>query len=508
MIKRKTLIHQIGLVIILTAMAKAGSFVKDLLLSHQFGAGPQTDAYFIANAIPGFVFGGVFATIGLVFLPAFKRAIFESERKTSTIFRTAAISYSTLSAFLGVFTFFGASFIVSTIAPRLPTATYDLAVVMTRIMAFSYVFSGWVGLQTAVLQSHKLLIWPQIVQLLNHGFVIGGLTLAALTNGSITLLVFAAVIGWVVIAPLVSVRAAEYWPKTQGIWFDKRIALSLAALSFPVFLSLSLDQASILIGTYLGSSFPDGAISHLNYAQRLTLLFSSVFSLVIAYVLFPYLTESIVENRLEQTRRFMTLALIAVLLLSAPLLVVSVVMSEALISFVFQRGEFSAEDAAATGRVMALFSPVIVLAGIREVLNRLFLAYQQTTALLFFGALSLLVNIVASVYFSQRIGLEGIALGASCGALVYFAMQALMIFARYRNHLHQDFVLWMGLIVVASAISMVFGDWLMVQNLFPNTRLSFLLNMLWVIVVFFVAVAVPTIFFSRLRTIYKQEPTT
>jgi putative peptidoglycan lipid II flippase len=504
----KTLIHQVGLIVILTALAKIAAFAKDVLLSLQFGAGTQTDAYFIANAIPGFIFGGVLATIGLVFLPTFKRAAFKSEYEGSTTYRTAAIGYTVLSALLGVITFIGASSIVSMLAQEQPDTTRDLAVLMTRIMAFSFVFSGWVGLQNAVLQSHKLFIWPQIVQLVSHLFAIGGLAVAVMVDGAITLLVYAAVFGWIVLAPLVSLRAAKFWPKVRGQWFDKGTALSMAALSFPVFLSLTLDQSSILIGTYLGSFFPEGAISHLNYAQRLMLLLSSVFSLVIAYVLFPYLTESIVAKQIIQARRFMALALIAVLLLSAPLLVLSIVMNEALISFVFQRGAFHAEDAVATGRVMALFAPIIVLAGVREVLNRLFLAWQQTKVLLLFGILSLAVNLIASVYFSRSIGLEGIALGATCGALTYVVAQLLVILAWHKNLLHRDLLPWLTLIAVATAISAIASQWLDAQNLIENARLEFVFNALAVVLVFGTAIFMPVFSFSRLRDIFKTEQLT
>lgn len=502
---RRALVYQAGLVVVFMALAKLGAFLKDILLSMQFGAGQQTDAYFIANAIPGFVFGGVFATIGLVFLPAFKRASATSDHQASTVYRTAAIGYTGLSAVLGVLTFMGAPYIVSTVAPELPGATSELAVKMTRIVAFSFVFSGWVGLQTSVLQSHKRLIWPQLIQFLNHFFVICGLILAALMNWSITVLVYAAVIGWVVMALLISMRAAEYWPKLSGRGFDRHAALAMATLSFPVFLSLSLDQASILIGTYLGSSFPEGAISHLNYAQRLMTLLSSVFGLVIAYALFPYLTEYIVANKVAQARRCMALALIAVLLLSAPLLVISIVKSDAFISFVFQRGAFGPDDAMAAGPVLAYFAPVIVLAGVREVLNRLFLAWQQTGVLLFFGFIAMLTNVVSSLYFSRLVGLKGIALGATCGAFVYVAAQTVVVLARHRSLLHRDLPLWLGVIAQAVLVSAVTGYWLDLGGVGGNARFSFAAEALAVVLVFVVAVAGPALAFARLRVIFAME---
>ncbi len=502
---RRTLIRQVGLVVILTVLAKIAAFAKDVLLSLQFGAGQQADAYFIANAIPGFMFGGVLATVGMVFLPAFKRALAESEIRAATTYRTAVIGYTGLSFGLGCLTFFGASWIVSTLAPEQPQATRDLAVMMTRIMAFSFVFSGWVGLQNTVLQSHKLLIWPQLVQLLNHMFVIGGLTVAALTGGKITLLVYAAVTGWIVMAPLVSARARAFWPKAPGAAFDRRVAWSLFTLSLPVFLSLTMDQSSILIGTALASSFPVGAVSHLNYASRLTILLSSVFSLVIAYVLFPYLTESIVANRIAQARKYVLQSLVAVLVLTAPLLVLSLTMGTAFVAFVFQRGSFGPEDAEAAGRVMMFFAPVIVLAGVREVLNRLFLAQHNTRPLLIFGVLAMAVNVLASVYFSRRIGLEGIALGLSLGTFAYVAAQVTILVTTHRGLIHKDLAGWLALIVTAALFAALFGLWLGPQVNLAAPRLDFLMKALAVTLVFGAPIGVSILVSARLRQIFVKD---
>lgn len=502
---RRKLVKQVGFVIVLTALAKIAAFAKDVLLSLQFGAGQQADAYFIANTIPGFVFGGVFATIGMVFLPAFRRAAAESDEKAAITYRTAVTCYTGLSFALGCLTFFGAGWIISTLAPDQPQETRDLAALMTRIMAFGFVFSGWVGLQNTVLQSHKHLIWPQFVPVLNHFFAIGGLALAALTGGTITLLVYAAVLGWIVTAPLVALRARAYWPKARSALFDRRVAWSLLVVSFPVFLSLSLDQASVLIGTALVSSFPEGAVSHMNYASRLTILLSSVFSLVIAYVLFPYLADSIVARRRSEARKYVLQSLIAVMVLSAPLMILGLTMGNALIAFVFQRGAFGYEDALATGKAMAFFAPVIVLSGVREVLNRLFLAQQNTRALLLFGALAVVVNIVASVYFSRLIGFEGIALGNSLGALVYVAAQATMILARQRELAHRDLPIWLALISGAMLIAALVGLWLNPQPNIAIPRLDFLVNAIIVTSVFWVLVGVPVLMSPRLRQAFRKD---
>nr|WP_255599358.1 lipid II flippase MurJ [Hasllibacter sp. MH4015] len=422
-------------------------------MSLQFGAGQQTDAYFIANAIPGFVFGGVLATIGLVFLPIYRKALAEGEGSAALSYRTAVVSYVGLSFALACVTFFAADRIVDLIAEDRPETTRQLAVTMTRIMAFGFVFTGWVGLQNSLLQTHKSLVWPQLVPLLNHLFVILGLAVAALVGGSIIIMVVAAVLGWVIMAPLSAIKARPLWPRAPSASFDPRIAMSIAALSLPVFLSTSFDQASILIGTALASAFSDGAVSHLNYAMRLAILLSSVFSLIVAYVLFPYLTESVVARRDVQARRYVLQALVVALGLSAPLFVLCLLRGEDFVSFVFRRGAFDAADAAAAGGVITYLSPIVLLFGIREVLNRLFLAQQRTRALLLFGLIGMAVNVGASVLLSRSMGIEGIALGASLGVGAYVSAQTIALLMGGRNYLDRFVLIWSGIIATAIAVA-------------------------------------------------------
>ncbi len=496
------LLFQVGVVLILTVVAKAAAFVKDLLISLQFGAGAQTDAYFIANTISGFIFGGVFYTIGMVFLPAFQRAKLDGGKITATVYRTASVLYASVSAILGMITMAAADKFVEIMTPDLTKDTYELAVQMTRIVAMSFVFSGWVGLQSAVLQSYKKMIWPQVLQVINHLIVICGLGLAVWIDGRITMLVYAAVIGWIVTALIVSFRSYEFWPRGESRWFDRGVASSLLALSFPVFLSISLDQIGLLIGTYIAASHPEGAISHLNYAAKLITLLSTVFAMVISYIIFPYITDSILGSKGEQTKKIIAQAMISVLLISMPFFVISFFMGNELISLVFERGAFRSEDASTSGTILTYLSPIIVLAGIREVLNRVFLSKQQSYALLMFGTVAVLVSTIASFYFSSRIGLKGIALGMTSGAAAYVCAQISIIAIRNRELLHPDLIIWVVFITIASVISVI-PIILIDDSLVTGSGMKFLAKSTASTLTFYILIVIITMASTRLSLLFK-----
>ena len=418
---------QIAIVLGLTIFAKAAAFAKDVLLSFQFGAGPATDAYFIANTIPSFVFSGVFVTIGLVFLPIYQRSLLESNHRAAETIHTAAISYSLLSLVLSLATIVTAPQLVHLIAPSSSVPVQEAAAVMTRVLACGFVFSGWVGLQNALSQAHKSFVWPQIVPLANHLVVILGLIIAYHIDGNIVLLPLSALIGWVLLAPVMTLTIRRSYPRFAHVTFSPTLLKQLVILSVPVFFGLSLDQINNVIDIFIGSSFGAGAVSHLTYASRIMMLFSGIFGIIISYFIFPYLTDSVQKSDHSTTQRYISRGVIAVISLTLPLGLTSIFLAPQIISAAFQRGEFTPADAEASALALQYFSLGIVFIGLREVLNRIFLARQATVHLLVFGMIGAAVNLIASLYFSRFLGVGGIALGTAMGSIAYVFSQVVAL---------------------------------------------------------------------------------
>ena len=160
----KTLIWQIAIVACLTLIGKFGAFGKDVLLSYIFGAGSQTDAYFVANAIPGLVFAGFFATIGLVFLPIYTRAGLQSENSVQAVVHTGVGLYMTVSASLTALTLLFADVMVGLVAPKAPPDVLALAGLLTFSRILKWLFTNYKNYTLAVLTGFIIgslnKIWP------------------------------------------------------------------------------------------------------------------------------------------------------------------------------------------------------------------------------------------------------------------------------------------------------------------------------------------------------------
>ena len=68
---QKFMRYTVVVAVILTLSGKFLGFIKDVVLASFFGAGVRTDAYFIANLIPGLVWLAILTTISAAFLPQY-----------------------------------------------------------------------------------------------------------------------------------------------------------------------------------------------------------------------------------------------------------------------------------------------------------------------------------------------------------------------------------------------------------------------------------------------------
>lgn len=419
---RKSATALLAIAILLAGGGKVSAFLKDIALSFYFGAGPSTDAYFIANLIPGLAWLSVFATIAAVFLPMYTKRRQQSVRGAAQLAQDATQIYLVASVILTLLCILLAYPIVHLTAPEAMPSTLILAQQLTMIMAAGFLFTGYVGLQNAIQQANGQFLPPLVAPVANNLITIGAIALAA-RAGSIHLAVVGAVLGWAVQAPLQRWSTLRYHPPTWRWQARPETVRRLSILSAPVMLGVLLDQVNIYVGTAVAGRLGPGAISHLNYAARLSMFLATVFSWLVAYFLFPRLAALAGRGDDAGTGRTLAIGVFLITALTAPVLIVAISLSESFVGVVFGRGAFARSDVAATALVFGLYAAGVLFIAVREMLNRVFFSYQCTFPPLFIGAAALAVNAVAAVLLGRALGVAGIALAASLSALVYALLQ-------------------------------------------------------------------------------------
>ncbi|MEU5160558.1 lipid II flippase MurJ [Streptomyces sp. NPDC020875] len=133
-----------------------------------------------------------------------------------------------------------------------------------------------------------------------------------------------------------------------------RVRLGLALLA-PVVLFAVSRQSQVLVERFLASSLPSGAISHLNYAQKVAQM-PMVLSLMFCTVTFPAVAQAMAEGDRDRARRRVEndLALAGLVVLLGTALILGY--APQIIEVLFQRGAFDAGDTEATATVMRVYA--------------------------------------------------------------------------------------------------------------------------------------------------------
>ncbi|WP_461034198.1 lipid II flippase MurJ [Streptomyces mayteni] len=227
--------------------------------------------------------------------------------------------------------------------------------------------------------------------------------------------------------PAAPAGGGDAWPRRQAK--PRRLAGEVGLGAFeplrpagrlvvPVVLFAVSRQSQVLAERFLASSLPSGAISYLNYAQKVAQL-PMVLAMMICTVTLPMVAGAVARGELERARLRVERDLVAaaVVVLTGGAFVVA--HAPQIIELLFQRGAFDAEATAATAAVMRVYA--VGLLGhtlVGALVRPFFSAARPTWFPLAAMALGLLVTVLAGLALTPRWGAAGIAAANAVGITV------------------------------------------------------------------------------------------
>nr|WP_208036603.1 lipid II flippase MurJ [Streptomyces cyanogenus] len=357
----------------LSVAAALLGLVRDQSLARLFGAGRDTDAFLVAWTVPEFA-ATLLIEDGLAFalVPAFSMALARRAQGVpgdpvrSLVAGTLprlALAFTAVGATLAL----TAPWFVAALAPGLPDPA--LAVDCTRLTATCVLSFGLTGYCSAALRAHRRFLAPAAIYVAyNAGiitamYVLGGrwgvrsAAFGVAAGGCLMVLVqLPSLLG-----QLRGRRGPGAAPAAVAGEQPMHVPLMVTVLLFAL-----CRQSQVLIERFLASGLPAGAISHLNYAQKVAQI-PMTLSLMLCTVTFPMVARALADGDTERARNRVErdLALAVPLVLFGATAVVAC--APQLIALLFQRGAFTAADTAATADVMRVYAlglPAQTLTGV------------------------------------------------------------------------------------------------------------------------------------------------
>ncbi|MES5820993.1 lipid II flippase MurJ [Streptomyces sp. RG80] len=335
---------------------------RDQALARLFGAGSETDAFLVAWTVPEFA-STLLIEDGLAFalVPAFSLALARRAQGApgDPVRALVAATLPKLSlAFVAVSALLvgTAPYLVEALAPGLPDPA--LAVDCTRLTAVCVLGFGLAGYCSAALRAHRRFLAPAAIYVAyNTGIITAMFVLGGQWGVRSAAIGVAIGGGLMVLVQLPSFvrqlcRKRRTAPQETGGSDDRAVTAALVAT---VLLFALCRQSQTLIERFLASTLDAGAISHLNYAQKVAQI-PMTLSMMLCTVTFPVVARALADGDVERARsrveRDLALASCVVLLGAATV----ISCAPQLIELLFQRGAFTAKDTAATADVMRVYA--------------------------------------------------------------------------------------------------------------------------------------------------------
>ncbi|MCL2057902.1 MAG: hypothetical protein FWH01_02425 [Oscillospiraceae bacterium] len=405
---KNNLVKSVGLVMLLSTLARGLSLVGSMRYTAWFGYTLETDIYTYAVNLPNLIFTCIGTALVTVVIPIFSGRLAAGEKDRAYGFIdniiTIALILAALIASVGIF----ASPLIVGIIDKFRDGDPALALFALRLMFPVMIFHAINYILQGVLQSNSRFMLPAIVSAFSGLSVILYVTFFAGRFGIRGLLVatFAGLASQaiVLIPPVAGRLGYRYRPSLRLADGDVRLA---GRLALPVLVSSSSYQFNMFMNSTFAAGFDGGVLTITN---MLTLAFtaSQLFIISTLSVFFPRMSARYAIGDHAGFRDAMGGVMRLIIVFAVPASAGLAYLSRLLIPLLYGHGKVTASDMAVSVAVFAVYAGAIAFIGFKEAADRAFYAIRdsRTPAAVSVGIMAL--NIALSYALMGRIGLVGL----------------------------------------------------------------------------------------------------
>ena len=402
------LIKSTGTFSFFTIISRLLGYLRDILIAIFLGTGFLADAFFIAFRIPN-TFRRLFSegTFNAAFVPSYSsessKGKIRSNNFANEVFNLLFLSLLVLVFIAQIFM----PALVSLIAPGFidDKEKINLAINLTRITFPFLIFVSLASFFSAILNSHNRFAEAAAAPvILNIILIIVLLFSKSLNDKLVYYLSYA-----VTLAGLLQLIFLYFFViKYFKLRFNFTLSINNKVKFFfkkllPSIFSSGVTQINILVGTII-ASFQASAVSYLYYADRIYQINLAIAGIAIGIVLLPQLSKHISQNNKKKIDLIQNKALELSLFLSLPASVALLIASEEIISALFGYGQFNEISVLNSAKALYYFSLGLPAFAMIKVLSNFFFANHNTKTPFFISLVSVLLNILISLYFFKTIG--------------------------------------------------------------------------------------------------------
>ncbi|MCG3139002.1 MAG: putative lipid II flippase MurJ [Phycisphaerae bacterium] len=400
--------------------------MRESVYAYFIGPGPFLDAFVIAFRIPNLsrrMFGeGAFSA---AFIPVLSEKIAQEDEEGAR--RLTGNALLTLAAVLIGLLLLG-WLIIGLVSLYHSTLTQNLTALMLPYMVFICLVALLAGAQNVLGKFATPALMPIVFNvILISGVLLGNRLSRGSAQGQIYFLASMVVAGGAIqlVWQYLSLRRGGFRP--QWVWQPRDPDLRRIAVSMtPMMLGLAAIQINTLMDQVIVSIFVEkaGAVSALNFAERLYELPLGLFGVAIATAIFPQLSRQAEQPLLFENTLLRGLRL--AFYLGIPASVGLWAVRTPLVQILFEHGAFGPDDTRAVAAVTGWFGVGVWAFISQQIIIRAYYARQDTRTPMRVALFNVGLNLAMNLVFVQFWQASGVAVATSiCAAIQFYRLTAL-----------------------------------------------------------------------------------
>jgi len=224
----------------------------------------------------------------------------------------------------------------------------------------------------------------------------------------------------------------------------------------PSIFSSGVTQINILVGTII-ASFQASAVSYLYYADRIYQINLAIAGIAIGTILLPNLSKYVQEKNKNKIDLIQNKSLELSLFLSLPATLALLIASEEITSSLFGYGSFDILSVKNSADALFYFALGLPAFAFIKVFSSFIFARQNTKIPFYFSLISVISNIIISLYFFNKIGFIIIPIATSISSWLNSLL--LLIYLINKNYFSlkiEMFISFLRIVFVSSVASLLF----------------------------------------------------
>ena len=405
-----------------TLISRILGYVRDILIAIFLGTSFFADAFFVAFRLPN-TFRRLFAegTFNAAFIPSYASELAVNKERADHFAKNI---FNLLFLILLILVLISEIFMPQLIFLIAPGFYKDpeklkLAVDLSRI-TFPFLFficiASFFG---AILNSYNKFAAAAAAPIILNVILIGSLFFSQWLNISdvLTLSYAVSFAGFLQLLILLFFVRKNFKPILSiKIKVNEQIKFFFHKL-LPSIFSSGVTQINILVGTII-ASFQAGAVSYLYYADRVYQINLAVAGIAVGTVMLPELSKHVKNNNSDEINNLQNRALELCLFLSIPAAAALVLASEEIITSLFGYGSFNSDSVTNTALALTFFAFGVPAFSILKIFSNYFFARNDTKTSFYLSVISVILNILISVSFFNKLGFVIIPIATSISSWI------------------------------------------------------------------------------------------